>query len=174
MKDSKIDNYIALFEQLVCHASYNIDTEKTLKYFTRGLPRALYETMYQHNKPRMYTQWRESALCWQQKWIHMQMVQGNLDVFKSSSNRGTLGALAKLLAPLSHPNAMDTSADCICRCVANLNEVITQNQQHPLYPPRDGYLQWQRQGQKDVSQVQCYNCKKRGHFSQACRQPRCN
>jgi hypothetical protein len=76
----------------------------------------------------MYVQWRESALCQQQKWIHMQMVQGNLDAFKSSSNRGTSGALAKLLAPLSHPDAMDTLADHICRRVANLNEVIAQNQ----------------------------------------------
>ena len=141
MKDGKIDDYITLFEQLVCHAGYNIDAKQTLKYFTRGLLRALYETMYQHDKPRTYAQWRESALHWQQKWIHMQMVQGNLDAFKSSSNRGTSGALAKLLAPLSHPDAMDTLADCIHGCVANLDKVIAQNQQHSLYPPRDGYLQ---------------------------------
>ena len=67
MKDGKIDNYIALFERLVHHASYNIDAKQMLKYFTRGLLRALYETMYQHDEPRMYVQWRELALCQQQK-----------------------------------------------------------------------------------------------------------
>jgi hypothetical protein len=116
-------------------------------------------------------QWRELALFWQQKWIHMQTVQGNLDAFKSSSNRGASGALAKLLVPLSHPDAMDTLADRICGCITNLNEVIAQNQQCPLYPPRDGYLQQQRQGRKDISQVQCYNCEKKGHFSQDWQQP---
>jgi hypothetical protein len=74
MKDDKIDNYITLFERLVCHASYNIDAEQMLKYFTRGLLRALYKTMYQHDETRTYMQWRESALRRQQKWIHEQTV----------------------------------------------------------------------------------------------------
>ena len=172
MKEGKIDDYIALFEQLVRYAGYDINAEQTLKYFIKGLPRTLYEAMYQHDDPRTYEDWRASALKRQQKWIHMQTVRGNLDMFKGSANRNQSGALAKLLAPLPHPDAMDTSADRVRGRLAGAEDVI--NTPRPPFPPRGGYLQRQRGNRPDFSQVRCYNCDKMGHISRDCRQPRRN
>ena len=173
MKDGKIDDYIAQFEQLVRHAGYNINAEQTLKYFTKGLPRALYETMYQHDDPRNYEEWRESALKRQQKWIHMQTVRGNLDAFKPG--RATGGALAKLLAPLQNDDRMDTSADRVRGRLAGAEDIIANHPRNtrppqPPFPPRGGFIQ--RQFKRDHSQTQCYNCQKMGHISRDCRQPR--
>jgi hypothetical protein len=171
MKDGRVDDYIALFEQLVRHAGYNINSEQTLKYFTKGLPRALYETMYQHDDPRTYEEWRDSALKRQQKWIHMQTVRGNLDAFKPGRTPG--GALAKLLAPLQHDDKMDTSADRARGRLAGAEDIIdNHNKNYPPRAPREGFLQRTREFKRGPVQVQCYNCQKIGHFSRDCRQPR--
>jgi hypothetical protein len=169
MKDGRVDDYIALFEQLVRHAGYNINAEQTLKYFTKGLPRALYETMYQHDDPRTYEEWRASALKRQQKWIHMQTVRGNLDAFKPGRAQG--GALAKLLAPLQNDDRMDTSADRVRGRLAGAEDIL-DNRNYPTRAPREGFLQRTREFKRGPPQVQCYNCQKRGHISRDCRQPR--
>jgi len=127
--------------------------------------------MYQHDDPRTYEEWRASALRRQQKWIHMQTVRGNLDMFKGS-NRNHAGALSKLLAPLPHPDAMDTSADRARGRLAGAEDVL--NTPQPPFQPRGGYLQRQREnrGVRDFSQIRCYNCNKMGHISRDCRQPK--
>ena len=62
MQGQDLDNYIAKFEELVWHDQYDINGLQTNDMFTRALPTTLYETIYQHNNPRTFKQWRTAAL----------------------------------------------------------------------------------------------------------------
>ena len=51
MKDGDIDVYVTTFEQLARKAGYLLDSDLTLDFFTDGLPRELYEKVYQFDMP---------------------------------------------------------------------------------------------------------------------------
>ena len=62
MQGQDLNQYITKFEELVHHAQYNINGPQTIDMFTRGLPMTLYETIYQHDNPRTFEEWRVAAL----------------------------------------------------------------------------------------------------------------
>ena len=81
MQGQDLNGYIAKFEELVQHAQYNINGLQTINMFTRGLPITHYETIFQHDNPRTFEQWRTAALKRQGLWFHMN-ARRNLDKFK--------------------------------------------------------------------------------------------
>src|ERR1700761_4402462 len=83
MQEQDLDGYIAHFEELVRHAGYDINGPQTIDMFTRGLPTSLYETIYQHDQPETFEQWRRAALRRQGHWYHLN-ARKNLDKFKTS------------------------------------------------------------------------------------------
>ena len=103
------NSYIAKFEELVHHANFNINDPHTIRHFTKGLPRGLYKTIYQHDGPTTFEQWRAATLRRQGQWFHMEARQ-NLDKFQNTPCRPQFNQCA-FQAPTRHPDAMDTSAD---------------------------------------------------------------
>ena len=97
MQGQDIDKYIARFEELVQHTQYDINGPQTIDMFTRGLPTTLYKTIFQHDNPRTFEQWRTMALKRQGLWFHMNR-RRNLDKFKSTPSQRTGGQ-----QPFSHP-----------------------------------------------------------------------
>ena len=86
MQGQDLDEYIAKFEELIRHAQYDINGPQTIDMFTRGLPITLYETVFQHDNPRTFEQWRTAALKRQGLWFHMN-ARHNLDKFKSTPSQ---------------------------------------------------------------------------------------
>ena len=86
MEGQELNEYIAKFDELVRHAQYDINGPQTIDMFTRGLPITLYKTIFQHNNPRMFEQWRTAALKKQGLWVHIN-ARRNLDKFKSTPSQ---------------------------------------------------------------------------------------
>ena len=105
MQGQDLNGYIAHFEELVHHAEYDINGPQTIDMFTRGLPTSLYKTIYQHDQPETFEQWRKAALKRQGHWFHMN-ARKNLDKFKNSNLPRSAGP-RPFFAPARHPDAMD-------------------------------------------------------------------
>src|SRR5260370_31329276 len=71
MRDGDIDAYVANFKQLARKASYQLDTPQTIDLFTDGLPKDLYEKVYQFDEPQNYEEWKNATMRWQEQYIHM-------------------------------------------------------------------------------------------------------
>lgn len=104
MQEKDIDGYIATFEELVRHAQYDINSPQTIDMFTRGLPTSLYKTIYQHDQPETFEEWRRATIKRQGIWFHMNARKA-LDKFKSFPQKSS-GA-RPFFAPARHPEAMD-------------------------------------------------------------------
>ena len=152
MQGQDLDGYIAHFEELVRHAEYNINGPQTIDMFTRGLPTSLYETIYQHDQPETFEQWRRAALRRQGHWYHLN-ARKNLDKFKTSSQPRTTGP-RPFFAPACHPDAMDIDRTRACLATTEDHEPggyraqWTQPQGQnsrgrggPPIRPRGGFLQ---------------------------------
>ena len=118
MKDGDIDAYVTTFEQLARKAGYPLDSDLTLDFFTDGLPRELYEKVYQFDMPRDYEEWKRATMHRQEQYIHM---KGRINQHRGAiPTRATPfrgGGGANWFPPCNlnrftrHPDAMDTSAD---------------------------------------------------------------
>ena len=86
MQGQELNEYIAMFEELIRHAQYDINSPQTIDMFTRGLPITLYKTIFQHDNPRTFEQWRTAALKKQGLWVHIN-ARRNLDKFKSTPSQ---------------------------------------------------------------------------------------
>ncbi len=73
---------------------------------------------------------------------------------------------------LTDPNAMDTSAGRTRGRIARSEEVNLASMISNTYAPRGGFLQRGRGGrrQRDLREVECYMCHKKGHLSRNCPQ----
>ena len=184
MQGQDLDGYIAHFEELVRHAEYDINGPQTIDMFTRGLPTSLYETIYQHDQPETFEQWRRAALRRQGHWYHLN-ARKNLDKFKNPNQPRTTGP-RPFFAPARHPDAMDVDRTRARLATTEDHEPggyrtqWTQPQGQssrgrggPPMRPRGGFLQ--RGARPNWDNFQCYCCQQKGHISRYCPQnPRNN
>ncbi len=167
MRGEDIDAYIVEIEELIRLAEYRFDVPQTIEVFTDGLPTGLYQKILELDRPQTYDQWKQAAINRQQDYIHMKA--------RLKAHRGGTASVPKprgwMPQQLAHdPNAMDTSAG------RTRGRVVGSENTNPTtmrggYIPRGGFMQRQGGGrQRDLREVECYTCHKKGHLSRNCPQ----
>ncbi len=169
MKGEDIDSYIAEFEEAIRMAKYQFDVPQTIETFTEGLPMGLYQKILKYNRPRPYKQWKQVAIDRQQLYMHM---KARLQTHRGGSTPRPQQRGWVPIHQLSNPNAMDTSARRTCRRVTGSEEMNPATMPCGGYIPQGGFLQRGRGGgrQRDLCEVECYTCHKKGHLSCNCPQ----
>jgi hypothetical protein len=173
-----LDKLITEFEQLVCHAGYNINQDLVLRIFTSALPNTMYEYILRTlPQPASYEQWRSAAIDQQRVYVHM---RNRADRFKTK--RPPTTNTWKLFNnqwrnPQRDPNAMDTSPGRMHARVAEADDFLpggNQYEQRVGGSREGGYPRGpiQKDGQRKV--LTCFFCGKPGHFARNCRQKRNN
>jgi hypothetical protein len=163
------------FEQLVCHANYDINQPLVLRIFTDALPHAMYKYVFKNVQPRDYEGWQEASIQQQKVFIHMKsrLEQFNprkttttgFNNWKGNNYNGNTNQWCRPNIPnLPDPNAMDLSPGWARLAQAEDYE-----------PGRNRYQEGIKQrstpptGQRKV--LKCFNCDKPGHFKRDCQQP---
>ncbi len=168
MKGEDIDTYIVEIEELIRLAEYRFDVPQTIEVFTDGLPTGLYQKILELDRPTTYEQWKQAAINRQQDYIHMKArLKAHRGGTTTSRPRGWMPRQM-----LTDPNTMDTSAGRTRGCVAGSEEMNPATMPQGGYTPRGGYMQRGRGGGnvRDLREVECYTCHKKGHLSRNCPQ----
>jgi hypothetical protein len=71
MQQGDLDILITRFEQLVCHANYDMNQPLVLQIFTDVLPHTLYEFIFKNIQLCNYEGWHEATIQQQKVFIHM-------------------------------------------------------------------------------------------------------
>ncbi|SRR6266702_795180 len=135
--------------------------------FTDGLPTGLYQKVLELDRPVTYDQWKQAAINHQQDYIHMKArLKAHHGGIATSQPRGWMPQRM-----LTDPNAMDTSAGRTRGCITGSEEMDPAAMPQGGYMPRGGYMQRGRGGgRRDLHEVECYTCHKKGHLSCNCPQ----
>ncbi len=168
MKGEDIDAYIIEIEELIRLAEYRFDMPQTIEAFTDGLPTGLYQKILELDRPATYEQWKQAAINRQQDYIHMKArLKAHRGGVTTSRPRGWIPRHM-----LSDPNAMDTSAGRTRGHIAGSEEMNPATMPQGGYIPRGGYMNRGRRGARtrDLREVECYTCHKKGHLSHNCPQ----
>jgi len=168
MKGEDIDAYIIKIEELIRLAEYRFYIPQTIETFTDGLPTGLYQKILELDRPITYEQWKQAAINRQQDYIHMKArLKAHRGGATTSRPRGWMPQRM-----LTDPNAMDTSARRTCGHITGSKEINLATMTSNTYAPQGGFLQRGRGGgrQRDLREVECYNCRKKGHLSRNCPQ----
>ncbi len=168
MKGEDIDAYIVEIEELIRLAEYRFDVPQTIEAFTDGLPTGLYQKVLELDRPTTYEQWKQAAINRQQDYIHMKArLKAHHGGVTTSRPRGWMPRQM-----LTDPNAMDTSAGRTRGRVAGSEEMNPATMPRGGYTPRGGYMQRGRGGgrMRDLREVECYTCHRKGHLSRNCPQ----
>jgi hypothetical protein len=169
LEKGDLDKLITEFEQLVCHAGYDINQDLVLRIFTSALPNSMYEYILRTlPQPATYEQWRTAAIDQQKVYVHM---RNRADRFKTKklppiTTWRPFGNQWK--NPQQNPNAMDTSPGRTRARVVEADEQRVGGSREGGYPR--GPVQ--NNGQRKV--LTCFFCGKPGHFARDCRQKRNN
>ncbi len=169
MKGEDIDTYIVEIEELIRLSGYRFDVPQTIETFTDGLPTGLYQKILELDRPATYDQWKQVAINRQQDYIHMKaQLKAHRGGGISSRPRGWMPPQRML----ADPNVMDTSAGRTRGRIAGSKEMNPATMPRGGYVPRGGYMQRGRGGGKtrDLREVECYTCHKKGHLSRNCSQ----
>ncbi len=164
MKGEDIDAYIVEIEELIQLAEYRFDVLQTIEAFMDGLPTGLYQKVLELDRPATYDQWKQAAINRQQDYIHMKaQLKAHRGGATTSCPRGWMPQRM-----LTDPNAMDTSAG------RTRGRVTGSEEMNPATMPRGGYVpqggNLQRGRIRDLREVECYMCHKKGHLSHNCPQ----
>ncbi len=168
MKGEDIDAYIVEIEELIRLAEYHFDVPQTIETFTDRLPTGLYQKILELDRPATYDQWKQAAINRQQDYIHMKArLKAHRGGIVSSKPHGWVPQRI-----LTDPNAMDTSAGRTRGRIAGSEEMNPATMPRGGYIPRGGYMQRGRGGgrARDLREVECYTCHKKGHLSHNCSQ----
>ncbi len=168
MKGEDIDTYIVEIEELIRLAEYRFDVPQTIETFTDGLPTGLYQKILELDRPTTYEQWKQAAINQQQDYVHM---KARLRAHRGGSTSSRPRGWMPQRIPVD-PNAMDTSAGRTRGRVTGSEEMNPATMPRGGYNPRGGYLQRGRGGgmTRDLREVECYTCHKKGHLSRNCPQ----
>jgi Zn-finger nucleic acid-binding protein len=105
-----LDKLITEFEQLVCHAGYDINQDLVLRIFTSALPNAMYEYILRTlPQPASYEQWRSVAIDQQRVYVHMRNRTDHFKTKKPPTTNTWKPFNSQWRNPQQDPNAMDTS-----------------------------------------------------------------
>ncbi len=168
MKGEDIDAYIVEIEELIRLAEYRFDVPQTIETFTDGLPTGLYQKVLELDRPTTYEQWKQVAINCQQDYIHIKaQLKAHRGGVTTPHQRGWMPRQMML-----DPNTMDTSAGRTRGCVAGSEEMNPATMPHGGYVPQGRFMQGNRGGgrQRDLREVECYTCHKKGHLSRNCPQ----
>ncbi len=152
MEGGHINEYIAKFEQYVTMAGYSVDEPTVLEKFIKGLPTPLAWNCVEMDNPDSWDEWKESARKRQEVYIRWRQILGVADTKReqSSSNKKDLNRWRQGFSSKradKDPNAMDT----------------TPGRTHAHRMTTDECTRLLNEGK-------CFNCQKKGHFSQDCPQ----
>jgi hypothetical protein len=173
MQNGDLDGLITKFEQLVCHANYNINQPLVLHIFTNALPHTMYEYIFKNIQPRDYEGWCEASIQQQKVFVHM---KSRLEQFNPKKvlmmgfngwKMGNYNNANRWCRPnipnLPDPNTMDLSPGRACLAQAEDYEPGRNR-----YQPLEGRGTAPQIGQRKV--LTCFKCGKPGHFKRDCRQ----
>jgi hypothetical protein len=105
-----LDKLITEFEQLVCHAGYDINQDLVLRIFTSALPNTMYEYILRTlPQPATYEQWRAAAIDQQRVYVHMRNRADRFKTKKPAPTNTWRPFNSQWRNPQRDPNAMDTS-----------------------------------------------------------------
>jgi hypothetical protein len=177
LEKGDLDKLITEFEQLVCHAGYDVNQDLVLRIFTSALPNAMYKYIVRTIPTNVtYEQWRAAAIDQQKIYIHM---RNRADQFKTKAKLPPTNNWKPFNSqwrnPQCDPNAMDTSPGRTRARIAEAEDFLpggTRYEQRVNGNREGGILRGpiQKDGTRKV--LTCFFCGKPGHFTQDCRQKR--
>ena len=150
MKEGRLDEYIATFEELATRASMELSTPNTMNTFAKGLQGSLTANCIQRDDPKNFSQWVQSAQQHHRRWLKIQALKGPSPFQKArpstnpvtwrqnNTNQGNF----HLPTQMRDPDTMDVDA---------IRKATTEEDK----------AKYRHEGR-------CYNCGRQGHLSRLC------